>query len=385
MSHFLKSVLFGFAGGALGLLAIYLAEQFRNRRAGKHPVYDAEYVFSFPSKNDSNSQAAAKSVAVIRNRFSAGGYDHKFTSEPNGQIRLVVTNVGDSGSVIKLLTNPGRLSFNEVYSVVDLATPFTTADSLLARGYRDRLPPPSTDTVNLPVPDIINADPLTYSNNPLFTMVRFASSSPDYPNPYIGYVKAKDSHMLIQLLSRDTIRSLFPRDVIFMYGAPYIDLDIPLLAVRAVPESNDAYVDESDITSVQLQIGTGQKNPSLISVAFDNQGSYHLEKLTRRNTGKPIAIIMDNVVVSAPTVTEPITEGETNLNMAEEPLTKYLAGMLAGGRLHQAPAIISGKITPASAVFRKVRSMGALWLSGLVAFILVFTTYFILRRPKKNN
>ena len=99
MSHFLKSVLFGLAGGALGLLAIYLSEQFQNRRAGKHPLYDAEYVFSFPSNTNSNSQAdprpPRRSVTTSQSFLTSGqnreslGFTKSFCSRPDAEMRRV--------------------------------------------------------------------------------------------------------------------------------------------------------------------------------------------------------------------------------------------------------------------------------------------------------
>ncbi|HEX6180274.1 MAG TPA: hypothetical protein VFZ47_03465 [Chitinophagaceae bacterium] len=388
MSHILKSLLLALAGGVLAILVVYLAEQYQNRKAGKNPLYDAEYVFMFRSDIDSNSRADHRTMEVIHKRLSYAGYVYKLSQEADRRYKLTASDVHDSGTIFKLLTRPGRLIFIETYSPEDLVTPLTNADSLLKAIYRSQLqlPPPPADTVNLPVPDVKYQDPTIYADRPLFALMQFIGGSPDYQGAQIAWVQAKDTQKLSKLLTSDSIRQLFPADLVFVYGRPYDSGTTPMYAIRTAVDGDDALLDESDIANVVIT-GYWERDPdySEVAINFNKTGAVQWEELTRKNVGKVIAIVLDNDLLSAPLVNEPITGGTAVLNGPHVSEAKLFEGMMNGGRLYEPPIVISGKITKASSIFRKVRSLNALWLSGLVAFILVFTVHFIFLRPKKNT
>jgi len=50
-----------------------------------------------------------------------------------------------------------------------------------------------------------------------------------------------------------------------------------------------------------------------VSIAFDSAGGSRFAKVTRENVGKPFAIILDNVVLSAPRINEPILGGQASI------------------------------------------------------------------------
>lgn len=75
-----------------------------------------------------------------------------------------------------------------------------------------------------------------------------------------------------------------------------------------------------------------------VTITFNNEGADRFYEMTRRNVGKPIAIIIDNVVISAPRVSEPIKEGSAIITFGEcapgESIVKEaqdLANMLKSG------------------------------------------------------
>jgi preprotein translocase subunit SecD len=52
-----------------------------------------------------------------------------------------------------------------------------------------------------------------------------------------------------------------------------------------------------------------QNNRPAVSITFDSKGGRAFAKVTQENTGKPFAIILDDVVLSAPNINEPILGG----------------------------------------------------------------------------
>jgi preprotein translocase subunit SecD len=58
-----------------------------------------------------------------------------------------------------------------------------------------------------------------------------------------------------------------------------------------------------------VQESFGAKSPHTVAIEFKPEGATKFGELTRDNVGKEVAIILDNVVVSAPRVNEPIENG----------------------------------------------------------------------------
>jgi preprotein translocase subunit SecD len=57
-----------------------------------------------------------------------------------------------------------------------------------------------------------------------------------------------------------------------------------------------------------------QGNQPVVSITFDQQGGARFAKLTTDNVGKPFAIILDNKIISAPNINEPILGGNAQIS-----------------------------------------------------------------------
>jgi preprotein translocase subunit SecD len=57
-----------------------------------------------------------------------------------------------------------------------------------------------------------------------------------------------------------------------------------------------------------------QTNEPVINIRFDSQGARRFARVTQENTGKPFAIILDNQVLSAPNINEPILGGQAQIS-----------------------------------------------------------------------
>ncbi len=77
-----------------------------------------------------------------------------------------------------------------------------------------------------------------------------------------------------------------------------------------------------------------QQGQPAVSVNFDTQGSQRFARVTTENVQKPFAIILDNVVLSAPNINEPILGGAAQISGAFTVETaNQLAISLRSGRL----------------------------------------------------
>jgi preprotein translocase subunit SecD len=88
---------------------------------------------------------------------------------------------------------------------------------------------------------------------------------------------------------------------------------LPAAEGRAVRIGPDAYIVERRVmvggdTLVDAQ-PTFQANEPVVSFRFDTEGAKRFADTTRENVGKPFAIVLDNKVISAPVIREPIIGG----------------------------------------------------------------------------
>jgi preprotein translocase subunit SecD len=83
---------------------------------------------------------------------------------------------------------------------------------------------------------------------------------------------------------------------------------VPLIAVKR------SAIITGDMLSDARQDFDPQSNAPQVSMTFDSQGGRRFARVTQENVGKPFAIILDNSVISAPNINEPILGGRAAIN-----------------------------------------------------------------------
>jgi len=104
--------------------------------------------------------------------------------------------------------------------------------------------------------------------------------------------------------------------------------ELPRIAVkRQVIVSGDQLIDAK-------QVNDQQSNAPVVSIRFDSQGAKRFARVTQENTGKPFAMILDDKVLSAPNINEPILGGQAQIsgNFTTESAND-LAVQLSAGKL----------------------------------------------------
>jgi SecD/SecF fusion protein len=114
----------------------------------------------------------------------------------------------------------------------------------------------------------------------------------------------------------------------------------------------------------------------LVTFRFDSAGANRFAEITRENVGKPFAIVLDNKVLSAPVIREPITGGSGQIsgNFTAESATT-LSALLRAGALPAKLTIIEERTVGADLGADAIR-MGI--YSGIVGFVLVAAFIFVL-------
>ena len=138
---------------------------------------------------------------------------------------------------------------------------------------------------------------------------------------------------------------------------------------RRVMVSGDQLVDASQ--------GFDEQNAPVINIKFNSAGARRFGRATQENVGKPFAIILDDKVLSAPNINEPILGGQARISgsFTVESATD-LAVSLASGKLPVKLNVIEertvgpdlGKDSIRSGAIASVVSIGAVVLFMLVTY-----------------
>ena len=159
----------------------------------------------------------------------------------------------------------------------------------------------------------------------------------------IGYVPIKDTALARSYLELPSVRAAFPSQLVWMYGIPERDKNnkpsdnVPLYAIKTF--GRDKAKIEGDAVS-DSRADFNQAGRSEVTMQMTSTGARDWAKMTTENHNKPIAIVLDNIVYSAPNVNEPITGGNSSISgsfSVQE--AQDLARILNGGK-YPAPAKI---------------------------------------------
>ena len=214
--------------------------------------------------------------------------------------------------------------------------------------------------------------------NPIIRLIQIAqpyqseNGKTSYPSS-IGYIQSKDTGTLNDYLRMESVKSKFPSNLQFVYGKaelndPKLANILTLYAIKTL-DNGQAELEGDHISSASQDYD--ERGRVAIKMNMDKIGTNIWAKMTTRNVGKPIAIILDNFVYSAPNVNDPITTGNSqisgNYTIKE---AKDLSEILESGKL-PAPAKIVQSQTVGPTLGKESIKGGA--MSFVIAFIVIFS------------
>ncbi|TCP37314.1 protein translocase subunit SecD [Sphingomonas sp. BK235] len=144
---------------------------------------------------------------------------------------------------------------------------------------------------------------------------------------------------------------------------------LPLIAVK-----RQAILSGDMLTDARQEFEP-QTNAPQVSITFDSQGGRRFARVTQENVGKPFAIILDNQVISAPNINEPIIGGRAAINGGfTVDSANQLAIALRSGKLPVALKIVEESTVGPDLGADSIRSgilASAVAVALVVAFMLV--------------
>ena len=189
----------------------------------------------------------------------------------------------------------------------------------------------------------------------------------------VGSIALKDTAEVRRFL--EEYRSNFPGDAVFAYGIAPKDKNgkslsrVPLYALKTYGRAT-AKIEGDAVTDARQDFD--QYGKVEIRMEMNKAGANGWKKMTEENIGKPIAIVLDNIVHSAPNVISAIPDGTSSIsgNYTQQDAAD-LARILKIGKL-PAPAKIVQEQQVGPSLGKKAIEGGA------KAFIISFVVIFLL-------
>jgi len=222
---------------------------------------------------------------------------------------------------------------------------------------------------------------------PLFSVLQpmfNPNNNQPQPGATVGLAHFTDTSEVNEYLSMEKVRSLFPRDLKFVWGVKPYQADesesyYPLYAIKKAGREGKAPLTGDVVTNARSQFGKNQASAE-VSMSMNSEGAKTWARLTKNNVGEHLAVVLDGYVYSAPRVNQEIKGGQTSITgdfTVQE--AKDLANVLKSGRL-AAPANIIQSQTIGPSLGQE--SINAGLTSFLIAFIVVLA-YMIVYYSRK--
>ncbi len=185
--------------------------------------------------------------------------------------------------------------------------------------------------------------------HPLFAVMRPAIfQNPDNQQyeygkgPVVGFVAIKDTAKVNKLLAMKEIQSFIHPKLKFLWTAKPYDEEgkfLQLLAIKIDSRDGKAALEGDVIVAASQQFDQFSGSPE-ISMTMNGEGANKWKILTGAHIGESIAIVLDDLVYSFPTVNGEIAGGQSSISgNFEIEEAKMIANILKAGKL-PAPARI---------------------------------------------
>ncbi len=272
--------------------------------------------------NNEIADALQRTFNILRTRIDRFGVAQPFiTMDPiRKRILLELPGIDDPYRVRKVIQTTARLEFWETYTAPQIM-PYLQDASLAIDRIWGKHGTKQTDTL----PDQTKEQPALLQEitkqqetiseelqaNILFQYFSPVQADAQSTTPIIGYAQGKDTSTVYKMLNHPEVKKIFPRNLKFAWSAKPIDEDQDIYALYLLksrsPNLQPALTGEV-VTDARVDFDpvTGE---AVVVLTMNNEGARVWRQLTRENVGKPIAIVLDDKVYSAPVVQEEIPWG----------------------------------------------------------------------------
>ena len=198
--------------------------------------------------------------------------------------------------------------------------------------------------------------------------------------PMIGYIPKKNVAKFLELANSEIVRNALPIDAKLALGAddPTTRFDarvpIPVYVLKTVPGANEAKLEGDHIANARMDYDQTSGEPEVL-MDMDPTGAQAWAKMTRENSGKYLAVVLDDRVYSAPYNREEISGGRTSISGHFSAQTANdLANILKIGKLPAPAHIVQEQVVGPTLGAENIKSGMA---SLVIAFIIIFALMLV--------
>ena len=335
---------------------------------------------------DELQSAIDNSFNVLRTRIDRFGVVSPNIQrlETAGRILVELPGVKEPARVRKLLQGSANLEFWETYNLTEIGQQLTAADRALAQALKSTSESSTpadttaaatssdltakTDTAKSETDSLmaqINAEEKQTpaaaemsseeyaKEHPLFALLQLnVDRTGRYliAGPVVGYAKKTDMDKITEYLNRPEVKAVLPANVLFRWSVKAMDENdqfYQLFALKVTnrdgtPAMSGDVVTNATADFAQQQIGRAQYQ---VNMTMNAEGAREWARLTKENLKRSIAIVLDGMVYSAPTVQTEITGGQSQITGDfTQDEGKDLANVLKSGKMAASVNIVQEDI-----------------------------------------
>lgn len=326
--------------------------------------------------------AIANSYNVLRSRIDRFGVAQPNIQrlENSGRILVELPGVKEPERVRKLLQGTASLEFwatydnSEVFPMLQRANNVLRDMNVAAQPEQQAEAAEGDLLAELESEQSENAELEAYNKaNPLFAKLMPATNGAGQimNGPVVGHAMVYDMEAIDEFLALPQVKAVINPDVRFLWSSKPIDeagTIYDLYAIKADGRDGKAPLDGSSVVDASPQYSQNGGFAE-VDMVMNTSGSNIWARLTKANIGKSIAIVLDDVVYSAPTVQTEITGGRSQIT-GQFDITEAtdLANVLKSGKLPAPARIIQDTVVGPSL---GAESINASLISFIIAFVLV--------------
>lgn len=348
--------------------------------------------------------AVKNSFNVVRTRIDKFGVVQPNIQELEGQqgrLMVEMPGVREPERIRKLLQGSANLEFWETYNSEEITPLLAQLDRKVAAGGTAAADSTKNDTLQqkkaaktdkaaeakaqpkFKIKNDANMAKQTERNatataaleaakkqNPLLAVLQTA---PKGSNALVGYANLRDTAYINRIIYSEAARQILPGDLKLLWGAKAADGTknvFELYALKMTGTNGRAPLEGDVITDAKddFQPVTGRP---CVSMQMNTDGARRWAEMTKANVGKAIAIVLDNVVYSAPRVNDQISGGNSEITgtfTIED--TKDLANTLKSGRMPAPARIVQEEVVGPTLGAQSIQQ-------GLISFVVAFILLMI--------
>lgn len=362
---------------------------------------DAEVVSVL--KNELQS-AIDNSFNVLRTRIDRFGVVSPNIQrlETAGRILVELPGVKEPERVRKLLQGSANLEFWETYQLPEIYQQLVAADNVLATILNQQNETPA-DSVATEAPETTAAAETAISEadsllaqigkdkpdaqaaqsmeefaklHPLFALLQINQYNGQLsPGAAVGVARTKDMAKINEYLNMKQVKDVLPRNLSLKWGVKAVDDKEQFYELYAIKVTNrdgspalggDVVTDAN--SDFMQQAG---RNEQMVNMTMNAEGAKAWARLTKENIGRGIAIVLDDLVYSAPNVNDEITGGRSQITGHFTPEeAKDLANVLKSGKMAASVRIVQEDVVGPSLGHEAINS-------GVISFVLALVLLMI--------